>query len=233
MRAPHLIVALFMIALSTAALAQKSSGYIDLEEKSQFSGTQLVVFRVMLSGTDAVCPQQTGIFRISSDGGVTDIVAVLKGSSPGYRMDRTAAPDDFTYRRRLATDSCRMDIDISELQQRNGEWMPLVYPFARGLESILESARKIDNRPPFSPAEIEAFNRDFEAGAHAGNLRQGVTATIKGVVGFEGAKDCFDAVGTFLIVRSAKNRLSFPPRPAIQVIQAATEHRMKFRWRVA
>jgi hypothetical protein len=202
LRTLQVIAALWMMALSSASLAQKSSGYMDLNEKSRLPGTQLAVFRVMFSETEAICPRQTGIFRIASDGTVTDIMAILRGFSRDWRMDPTAAPDDFTYRRRVALDSCRIDIDIGEQQRSNGEWMPLVYPFARGLEAILESARKTDGSFPFSPAEIEALNRDFEAGAHAGNLGQGVTATFKDNLGFEGATNCFDAVGTYLIDQS-------------------------------
>ena len=201
MRIPQVIAAFLIMALSPAALAQKSSGYMDLNEKSRL-GTQLVVFRVMFSGTEAICPRQTGIFRIASDGGVTDTMAILRGFSRDWRMDATAAPDDFTYRRRVALDSCRIDIDIGVQQQRNGEWMPLVYPFARGVEAILESARKTDGSFPFSPAQTESLNRDFEAGAHAGNLGQGVIATFKNNLGFEGARDCFDAVATYLIDQS-------------------------------
>jgi hypothetical protein len=78
----------------------------------------------------------------------------------------------------------------------------LVYPFARGADAIRESSRKTHGNPPFSPAEIEAFNRDYDASAHVGNLRQGVVATFAQLLGFEGAKDCFDAVGTYLIDRS-------------------------------
>jgi hypothetical protein len=39
----------------------------------------------------------------------------------------------------------------------------------------------------------------MRARAHAGNLLQGWIATSKGTVGFEGAKDCFDAVATYRI----------------------------------
>jgi len=107
----RLIAALLTMALSPAALAQQPSGYIDLEDKSRFPGTQLGVFRVLFSRTDEICPQQTGMFRIDSRGGLTDMLAILP---PGrdWRMDATAAPDDFTYRRRVAMESCRFDIDI-------------------------------------------------------------------------------------------------------------------------
>jgi hypothetical protein len=125
LRGSQVIAALLMMALSPAALAQKSSGYMDLEDFSSVYGTQLAVFRVAISKTDAICPQQTGIFRIRPNGGVTEILPVLRGV-PDWRMDQTDPPDDFTYRRRVATGSCRIDIDMSELQKQNGEWMPLL-----------------------------------------------------------------------------------------------------------
>src|SRR3954470_18434387 len=108
LRAPRLIAALLMTALSPSALAQKSSGHMDLDDLSSVYGAQLAVFRVMISKTDAICPQQTGLFRIAPNGRVTDIEAILwwpveSSSSKGKVMDLSPvpAPDDFTYRRRL------------------------------------------------------------------------------------------------------------------------------------
>jgi hypothetical protein len=196
-----------MMALSPAALAQKPSGYMDLEDMSSVYGTQLSVFRVMLSETDAICPQQIGIFRIMPNGGVTEISPVLRGKGD-WRMDETAAPDDFTYRRRVATDTCRLDIDMSEQQRRNGEWVPLLS--ASRPQAIPDDlGRKPDVSRSMSPAEIEASDRHMRVRAHAGNLLQGWTATFKSVVGFEEAKDCFDAIGTFQIDQSGVTLL-FP-----------------------
>jgi hypothetical protein len=50
-----------------------------------------------------------------------------------------------------------------------------------------------------SPAEREAYERDMDARAHAGSLRQGSIQIPGGGVEFEGAKDCFDAVATYRI----------------------------------
>ena len=76
LRAPHLIAALLITALSPAALAQKSSGHMDLNDLSSVYGAQLAAFRVMLSKTDDL-PQQTGLFRIAPNGLVTDIEVLL------------------------------------------------------------------------------------------------------------------------------------------------------------
>ena len=207
LRRPQVIAALLIMALSPAALAQKSSGYMDIEDMSSVYGTQLAVFRVVISKTDAICPQQTGIFRIRPNGGVTEILAALRGKGD-WRMDETAAPDDFTYRRRVATDTCRLDIDMSEQQQRNGEWMPLLSASRPNAISD-DLGRKPDVSRSMSPAEIEASDRHMQVRAHAGNLLQGWTATFKSVVGFEEAKDCFDAVWTFQIDQSGVTLL-FP-----------------------
>jgi hypothetical protein len=136
LRAAQIIAALMIMALSPAALAQKSSGYMDLDDLSSAYGAQLAVFRVMISKTDAICSQQTGLFRIAPNGRVTDIDAVLWPVPElprsdgkivrGMDMSPVPAPDDFTYRRRLAMESCRIDVDISEHQKRDGEWMPLL-----------------------------------------------------------------------------------------------------------
>jgi hypothetical protein len=199
LRVSHIIAALLMVALSPAALAQKSSGHMDLEDMSGVPGSQLAVFRVAISKTDAICPQQIGTFRIRANDSVTDIVTVLPGGRD-WRMDETTGPDDFTERRRVSTDSCRIDIDISEQQQRNGEWVPLLLPSASRPNATSGGlTRKIDDSPALSPAELEAHGRNDRARLHAGSLRQGVGGTFKSVVGFEGMQDCFEAVGTYLI----------------------------------
>jgi hypothetical protein len=208
LRTPWVTAAFLMVALSPTAVAQKSSGYVDLDDMSGGIGTQLAVFRVLLSETDAICPQQTGIVRIASTGRVMEILAIVRGNSPGYRMDPTADPDDFTSRRRIETDSCRIDIDMSEQQQRNGEWAPLL-AFDESNDYSGDLNGKTDNPPPTSPAELDAYDRSNRARAHAGRLLQGVTATIKSGLWRGGRQDCFEAVGTYLIDRSGLTLL-FP-----------------------
>ena len=203
LRRSQVISALLITALSPAALAQKSSGYMDLDDLSSVYGTQLAVFRIMISKTDAICPQQIGLFRIAPNGLVTDIEALLRlvpelprsEGKIGMDLSPVPAPDDFTYRRRLAMESCRIDLDISEQRKQDGEWIPLLSlqrPNA-------PSSRKSDDPPALSSAQHEAYDRHMRARAHAGNLLQGRGWTIKSVAGFEGAKDCFDAVATYRI----------------------------------
>lgn len=211
LRAARIILALTAMVLAPVALAQKSSGYMDLGDLSSDYGAQLAVFRIMISKTDAICPEQTGLFRIAPNGGVTNIEAILVQSSElrgsdgkvvkGADLSPVPAPDDFTYRRRLAMESCRIDLDVTEQQKRDGEWVPLLSrerPNAPERRSAAPS-RATDEPPATSSARLEAFDRHMRARAHAGNLLQGWTGTSKGTVGFEGAKDCFDAVATYRI----------------------------------
>jgi hypothetical protein len=204
--AAQIILALAATVLAPVALAQKSSGYMDLDDLSSDYGAQLAVFRIVISKTDAACPQQTGLFRIAPNGRVTDIEAILwwpleSSSSKGMDLSPVPAPDDFTYRRRLAMEACRIDLDITEQQKRDGEWIPLLSllrPNAPERPRTTPS-HAIDEPPAKSSARLEAFDRHLRARAHAGNLLQGWIATSKGSVGFEGAKDCFDAVATYRI----------------------------------
>ena len=124
-------------------------------------------------------------------------------------MDPTASSNDFTFRRRIEAESCRIDIDIGEQQQRNGEWVSLVAPLAAAILDESARPRKEDLPVARPPSEEEALDRDFDASANAGSLRQGLTGTIKSNVGFLGAKDCFDAIGIFQIDRSGVTLL-FP-----------------------
>lgn len=144
-------------------------------------------------------PRETGLFRIRPDGALTDIAAVMAGPSPGFAVDPTAGPDDFTYRRRMEADTCRIDLDIGQQQRVNGEWVPLVYPLAKG-PGVNERTPSHETAPIVrSPAERAEIDRDEQASAHAGNLRQGLSSTFKTTVGFEGSKDCFEAVWIFQV----------------------------------
>jgi hypothetical protein len=242
LRAAHLIAALLITALSPAALAQKSSGHMDLDDLSSVYGAQLAAFRVMISKTDVICPQQTGLLRIAPNGLVTDIEALLwlvpelpRGDGKivkGMDLSPVPAPDDFTYRRRLAMDSCRIDVDISEQQKQDGEWIPLL-----SLERPnAPSSRKNEDAPAMSPA-LEAFDRQMRATEHAGNLLQGRSGTFKSVVGFEGAKDCFNAVATYRIDQLGVTLFSGRPGGRAQPIlhrargfRCGPQHALSFAW---
>jgi len=210
LRAPHILAALLMIVLSPAALAQKSSGHMDLEDVSGVGGPRLAIARVTISKTDAVCPQQTGTIRIDAHGGVKDVVVVLAlPGGRGWTIESTADADDFSFRRRVATDSCRIDIDVGEQQKRNGEWVPLSKHSPEQPNAIPDDrAHKIDDRPAVPSAEsaIDRYNR---ARASAGSLRQGVLGILRNGLWHGELQDCFEAVGTYLIDQSGVTLL-FP-----------------------
>src|SRR5262249_24922730 len=111
--------------LSPAALAQTSTGHMELDDMSTVGGPRLAIARVAISKTDAVCPHQNGMLRIGTYWGVKDIVIALPGDGDWTIETAAADPDEFTFRRRLATASCRIDIDVSKQQQRNGVWISL------------------------------------------------------------------------------------------------------------
>ena len=198
MGARDVIAVLLAIALSPAALAQKSSGHMELDDMSTAGGPRLAIARVVISKTDTVCPQQAGMIRIDAQGGVRDVVIAL--ALPGSRdwtIETTAADtDDFSFRRRLATDSCRIDIDVSKQQQRNGEWVPLSkQPSERPNDDL---APKINDSAAGSSAE-NVFDRYNRARASAGSLRQGVLGILRNSLWRGELQDCFEAVGTYLI----------------------------------
>ena len=147
---------------------------------------------------DTICPQQAGMIRIDAQGGVRDVVIAL--ALPGSRdwtIETTAADaDDFSFRRRLATDSCRIDIDVSKQQQRNREWVPLSkQPSERPNDDL---APKINDSAAGSAAE-NVFDRYNRARASAGSLRQGVLGILSSKLWRGELQDCFEAVGTYLI----------------------------------
>ena len=138
------------------------------------------------------------MIRIDAQGGVRDVVIAL--ALPGSRdwaIETTAADaDDFSFRRRLATDSCRIDIDVSKQQQRKCEWVPLSkQPSERPNDDL---APKINDSAAGSSAE-NVFDRYNRARASAGSLRQGVLGILRNSLWRGELQDCFEAVGTYLI----------------------------------
>lgn len=185
---------------------------MDLNDYDAMFGTRLAVFRVMFSKTDAICPQQTGLIEIRPDGFIVDIVAIMRNGGPDYRMDPTVASDDFTFRRRIEAESCRIDIDITAQRWGNGKWVPLAVPRARTPDANPPENPTVPKdyvpaaRPP---SELEALDRSMRARANAGSLLQGWTATDTSYVGFPRERDCFDAIAISQIDRSGVTLL-FP-----------------------
>jgi hypothetical protein len=196
LRAPQVISALLMMALSPAALAQRSTGHMELDDMSTAGGPRLAIARVAISKTEAVCPHQTGMIRIDARGGVRDTVVALPG--PGDWTIESAAPDpdDFSFRRRLATNSCRVDIDVSKQQQRNGGWVPLS---KQPSESPNDDRTPKTNDRSVVPSAESVFDRYGRARASAGSLRQGVLGIFRGSLWKGEVQDCFEAVGIYLI----------------------------------
>jgi hypothetical protein len=195
LRAPHVIPALLIMVLSPSALAQKSTGHMELDDMSTSGGPRLAIASVVISKTEAVCPKQTGMIRIDARGRVRDTVLALVG--PGnWTLESAPDPDDFSFRRRLATASCRIDIDVSKQQQRNGEWVAL---------SKQPPDPPNDDRAPRindgvgSPSTENIFDRYWRARASAGSLRQGLVGIFPSILWKGEVQDCFDAVGIYLI----------------------------------
>jgi hypothetical protein len=126
---------------------------------------------------------------------VKDTVVVLP--YPDATLDTGGPdPDDLSFRRRLATASCRIDIDVSKQQQRNGEWIPLSKQSADPPKA--DHVPKI-NKPPASPSAESVFDRYNRARASAGSLRQGVIGILRENLWKGEVQDCFEAVGIYLI----------------------------------
>jgi hypothetical protein len=196
LRATQVVAALIATMLCPVALAQKSTGHMQLDDMSTTGGPRLAIARVAISRTDADCPDQKGMIRIGTYWGVKDTVVVLP--SPGDWTIETAAPDpdDFSFRRRLATASCRIDIDVSKQQQRNGEWIPLSKQSPERMNA--DRTPKVD-RPATVKSAESPFDRYNRARASAGSLRQGVLGIFTNNLWKGEVQDCFEAVGIYLI----------------------------------
>jgi hypothetical protein len=200
----RVVVAVLMATiLSPVALAQKSTGHMELDDMSA-GGPRMAIARVAISKTDATCPHQTGMIRIGTFWGVKDTVIALPGPGDWAIESDAPDPDDFSFRRRLATASCRIDIDVSKQQQRNGDWIPLSKqsPEPPNVDS------KVKDRGAMPSAE-NVFDRYERARRTAGGLRQGVIGIFANNLWKGDVQDCFEAVGVYLIDQSGVTLL-FP-----------------------
>jgi hypothetical protein len=191
-------------AFATAAAAQEPSGRVDLDVLAGNPLPQLVVGRVIFSPTDAACPQQLGTLRLRSDGQNRELTGLgFLANSHNWTWNTTPL-DDETYRHRVATSTCRVDLDIRQQVRRDGVWTALFLP--RPLRPSLSpeersaAKREQEDRPSPSPAERFGRYRDaLDARSAMGSLRQGGPITISQGFGFEGVQTCFDAVGDYLV----------------------------------
>jgi hypothetical protein len=188
----------FLVTFAWASAAQEPSGHIDLDV---LAGDQLVVGRVVFSGAGDTCPQQFGALRLHSDGSITELQALFANSLKRYTEARTAPLDDETHRHQVATETCRVDIDIREQVRGAGVWTSLLLP--RSIRPSLspeersEAKRARDDRSTRNPPERS--RRPTDGRRSEGSLRQGGVVNISGGLSFDGVRTCFEAVGEYFI----------------------------------
>jgi hypothetical protein len=170
-------------------------------------GSQLVAGRVAFTATDAACPHEFGTLRFRSDGGIAHLKAFGLLSSAEGRWGTTLL-DDKTYRHRVATDTCRVDVDFGEEVRRDNIWTPVLLP--RMLRPSLSAEERSEAERQYKesfryrqyPVPLAQFGRykdALSARAAMGSLRQGVSGTMSEGLAFDGEQPCFDAVGDYLI----------------------------------
>jgi hypothetical protein len=197
----------FLCGVATASSAQEPSGRVDLDLMASIPGSQLVVGRVAFTETAAACPHEFGTLRFRSDGGIAHLMAFGFLLTADGRWGTTEL-DDETYRHRVATDTCRVDVDIGEQVRRDNVWTSVLLPRMRrpslSAEERSEAERHyrdslLDRPDPIPLTEFGRYVDARNARGTVGSLRQGVGGTIREGLGFDGAQPCFDAVGDYLI----------------------------------
>jgi len=195
-----------LYAFATAS-AQQPSGRVDLDLMAAIPGSQLVAGRVAFTATEASCPHEFGTLRFRSDGGIAHLKAFGLLSTAEGRWGTTLL-DDKTYRHRVATDTCRVDVDFGEEVRRDNVWMPVLLPRmlrpSLSAEGRGEAERQYRDsfryrQYPVPPAQFGRYKDALSARAAMGSLRQGVNGTMSEGLVFDGDQPCFDAVGDYLI----------------------------------
>jgi hypothetical protein len=202
MKSTWIVPGLLLLGWSGLALSQEPSGRLDLHTDGP---THLAVGMVGFTATDATCPQDFGVLRVHPNGWIE----LLAGSGVGIARQSNShseALDDRTQRLRIASESCRLDIDIREQGLRGGVWTQLLLRRdqrpSRTPEERYEAQRRFSEAMRLQGTEVttEQFvdllrNRTDPAG----RLRDGFAFTSRQGIGFEDAPACFEAVGNYSI----------------------------------
>jgi hypothetical protein len=189
----------YLGVLTTASLAQEPSGRIDLDLMAADPVSHLVAGRVEFSTTEAVCPHGFGTLRFRADGAIFNLAALDFPPNATGGVAGTAALDDQTYRHRIAANACRVDIDIAEQVRRNEVWTSVLLPRTRRPSLSAEERSEAERQYADSHRDSVPLAHAGNASSAMGTLRQGIFATIREGLGFDGAQPCFDAVGDYLI----------------------------------
>jgi hypothetical protein len=199
------MVGCLLIGWSGRAPAQEPSGHADLDLLAAMPSSRLVVVRVVFTPTAAICPQRLGTLRFRADGSINELTAFGFLSSPHDWQAATTALDDETYRSRVATDSCRVDLDIGEQVRLDNVWTPVLLPRQRRPSLTQEERRKATQEYANShpdPVPLAQFGSYIDAGnarGTLGSLRQGGVGAMAEGLPFDGAQRCFEAVGDYLV----------------------------------
>jgi hypothetical protein len=111
------------------------------------------------------------------------------------------ALDDETYRHRIATDTCRVDLDIGEQVRRDHVWTSLQLPRMRRPSLSSEERSEAESQYRDShpdPVPLAQFGRYKDAG-NARKIMGSGMGSLHEAIRFDGAPTCFDAVGDYLI----------------------------------
>jgi hypothetical protein len=189
--------------------AQEPSGRVDLDLMASIPGSQLVVSGVAFTKTAATCPREFGTLRFRRDGGI-DYLKALGVLSTAEGRSGTTALDDETYRHRIATETCRIDMDIALQVRQDNDWISVRLPemlrprLSEGErdEAVRRYRESYRGRQGLVPlAQLDRYKDALAARSAMGSLRQGVGGTMSQGLTFEGAQTCFDGFGDYLVDR--------------------------------
>jgi hypothetical protein len=194
-----------------AALAQETSGHIDLDAVSERQFPYFVAATILFVDTDSQCPERRETLRISE--GILRLVDFFRADAarhPGPSWQETSKPaDDHTWRLDLTASNCRMDIDIRQQVRRENGWISLRLPLEESEILLRELQQRLretieKGRPPppreLTPGEKEAADRRWRALSAVASGGLGDAATgVRGVSFRDGPQRCVEAFGDYQI----------------------------------
>jgi hypothetical protein len=189
-------------ALMSNAGAQQPSGRIDLDAVAAASA--MVTARVVFTKSEAACPEDEAILRIS--GGLLRQHQRIPRKARFQRVETYRPVDDETYRHRIATKDCRLDIVVRQQVYREDDaWVSLLVPrISRPSLSLDERQRlqrelvdRLRSPPTASDARISSA---LKARGTTGSLAQGGGGIFSAGAKFEDAPvTCVEAIGNYAV----------------------------------
>lgn len=205
MQARDFTAAALLLVATVSTEAQEPSGRLDLDSMSALP--QLAAVGILFGKSSATCPEDHAILRMS--GGQLRQHQPFPRKARFDKVEPYKPIDDETYRIRISTNDCRVDMDVRQQVRAENTWVSLRVPALMRPSHPVEERQRLQRELVAglrsSPAQGESeqsarIRKAFEARRSIGSLAQGGGGVFSTGARFEEAPpSCVEAIGHYAL----------------------------------